>query len=184
MVLSIKALFLNMELYLKTTVVKICIRQCDILMFSKRVPSNIWENIFVIYFERKDVEFYVCFNGMRISLKGRVYEKFVNLLFWLKQIVQYITWRSPKQNCIRTDKELWKIYVSVHWPPLSVADFKKTYACLRSVRKETIHRVAWKPVKRFYRWHCFAKATILVSVKILHYRTVRSRGRILIQSAM
>ena len=51
------------------------------LMFSKRVPSNIWGNIFVIYLERKDVEFYVCFNWMRISLNGRVYEKFVNLPF-------------------------------------------------------------------------------------------------------
>jgi len=63
MVLSIKAFFFfNMELYLKTTIVKICIRQCGILMFSKRFPSNIRGDKFVIYLERKDVEFYVGFS--------------------------------------------------------------------------------------------------------------------------
>jgi hypothetical protein len=58
--LSIKAFF-NMDFF-KTTVVKIIILQCGILMFSKRFLSDIWENIFVIYLERKDVEFYFGFN--------------------------------------------------------------------------------------------------------------------------
>jgi hypothetical protein len=74
-VLSIKG-FLNMELYLRTlTAVKICILQCAILMFRKRVLSDIWGNIFVIYLERKDVEFYVGFNWLRIVLLGCVCEK-------------------------------------------------------------------------------------------------------------
>jgi hypothetical protein len=55
--------------------VKICIRQCGILMFSKRFLSNISENILVIYLERKDVEFYFGFNWLRIVLLGRVCEK-------------------------------------------------------------------------------------------------------------
>ena len=50
-----------MDLYLKIAVVKICIRRCGILMFSERFPSNVWGNIFVIYLERKAVEFYVSF---------------------------------------------------------------------------------------------------------------------------
>jgi len=70
-----------MELFKKKTVVKICIRQCGILTFSKRFLSNIWENIFIIYLERKDAEFYVCFDWLRTSLNRRVYEKFVNFPF-------------------------------------------------------------------------------------------------------
>jgi len=76
-----------MEFYLKTTVVKICIRQCGVQMFSERFPSNVWGNIFVIYLERKVVEFYVGFNWLRINLNGRVCEKFVNLPLGLKQII-------------------------------------------------------------------------------------------------
>ena len=45
------------------------------LMFSKRVPSNIWGNIFVIHFERKDVDFYVGYNWMGIGWNGCVCEK-------------------------------------------------------------------------------------------------------------
>jgi hypothetical protein len=56
-------------------VVKICIIKCGRLIFSKRVLSNIWENIFVIYLERKDVEFYFGFNCLRIGLNGCVCEK-------------------------------------------------------------------------------------------------------------
>ena len=39
------------------------------------VFSNIWENIFVIYLERKYVEFYFGFNWLRITLLGLVCEK-------------------------------------------------------------------------------------------------------------
>jgi hypothetical protein len=80
MMLSIKGFFLIWK-FLKTTVMKIFIRQCGILILSKRFLSNIWENIFVIYLERKDVEFYVGFDWMRISLNRFVCEKFVNLPF-------------------------------------------------------------------------------------------------------
>jgi hypothetical protein len=59
-----RGVILNIELYFRTlTVVKICTLQCGILMFSKRVLSNIWGNIFVIYLERKDVEFYPVSTG-------------------------------------------------------------------------------------------------------------------------
>jgi len=44
-------------------------------MFSKRILSNIWGNIFVIYLERKAVEFYVRFNWLRIASLGYVCEK-------------------------------------------------------------------------------------------------------------
>jgi len=54
--------FFKYGIIFKNNIVKICIRQCGVLMFSERFPSNVWENIFVIYLERKAVEFYVGFN--------------------------------------------------------------------------------------------------------------------------
>jgi hypothetical protein len=69
-----------MIIRLKTlTVVYMWIVHCGIIMFSKRVLSNIWENIFIIYLERKDVEFNVGFKWLRISLKGVSVKNLTNL---------------------------------------------------------------------------------------------------------
>ena len=48
---------------------------CGIIIFSKRVLSNIWGNICVIHLERKDVDFYVGFSWMRVGLNGCVCKK-------------------------------------------------------------------------------------------------------------
>jgi hypothetical protein len=78
--------FFNIELYLKTTVVKICTLQCGMLMFSKRVPSNsIWgEYICNLSWTKK------CRILCRFQLDENQFKRACLWRSWFKQIIYHL----------------------------------------------------------------------------------------------